>query len=577
MLRNWIILAFGMLFMGQLSAQSCRYSFDELAMEVCAERLGIFGDSLYVNGLKGVGRYMDGEKNFFTLGMDSLETQNGFSLAFWFLPSAFEGDQMLIAHIDPLAKADIRVALAGNRAMVQQRDDILSYSNILLPNQWYFCAYTYEEGFVSVRIENSSFRFAQQALWNGKKGRLVVGQIQGHSFFKGTIDEMEWFPEALSTRKIKKLQSQLGQEARVDNDYKRLAKFKKRVNEFQDSIRVNSLEVTLKVWDDDLRDDDVLQIYLNGEPLSDGTVNLRKSKDPIKIRLLENQPNEILFYALSMGRYEEFNTASVRVLVQDVAWGEYELRANADKNAVLLINFDQEARPQLRAAINPNEQKLKTIRTSSDKIKLYLKDHSLKDKDEVAVKFNESPFLINRLEKTAKMSQFALNNGHNDFWFQANRNGWFKCTATITVKDEKDRKLGEFKLEIGKDEVYRLPIVYKPKPSTRRELVTKENKIIIRILDDQEYDGDTLAITQNGILILDDTELTKKAVDIEVDLKENQANIFRFIPVSTGDFGGNSCLVRILTANKEKVITTFKMEAYLKEQPALMIIEQEGK
>jgi hypothetical protein len=277
-----------------------------------------------------------------------------------------------------------------------------------------------------------------------------------------------------------------------------------------------------------------------------------------------------------MGRYEEFNTASVRVLVQDVAWGEYELRANADKNAVLLINFDQEARPQLRAAINPNEQKLKTIRTNSDKIKLYLKDHSLKDKDEVAVKFNESPFLINRLEKTAKVSQFALNNGHNDFWFQANRNGLFKCTATITVKDEKDRKLGEFKLDIGKDEVYRLPVVYKPKPSTRRELATKENKIIIRILDDQEYDGDTLAITQNGILLLDDTELTKKAVDIEVDLKENQANIFQFIPVSTGDFGGNSCLVTILKANKKDVITTFKMEAYLKEQPALMIIELQG-
>ncbi len=574
-MNRFLILFFLLLSIASLPAQVCSFSFDEAMDSDCADRLQVFGDSTYVNGLSGLGRYMDGSQNFFRLVMDSTKVANGFSLAFWFLPADFEGDQILLTQSDMDGQMDVRVALAGNRAMVQQRDEVLSHSSEMLPNQWYFCAYTFQDGFVSVRIENSSFRFAQQALWEGEETQLFMGQYQGHSFFQGIYDELEVHDAALNTRAIRKRLELYSAKARENNDDLRLNKFKNRVNEIQDSLKVNSLIVTLKVWDDDLRDDDVLKIYVNGEPLADGTVSLRKNKDPIELRLQKDKPNEILFYALSMGRYEEFNTASVRVLVGDVNWGEYELRANGEKNAVLQIRFDEYARPvagDQRAALNPNEQKLRTIRTGSDKIKLYYKDYSLSDKDELAIKFNEKPFLVYRLNKNDRNSDFLLAPGQNDIWLKANKSGLFKCTAAIVARDDSGRKLGEYELAIGKKDVYRLPVIYKPKPSTRRELAMAEDKIIIRLLDDQEYDGDTLAITQNGELILDDQELTKTAVDLEVQLLKNQRNVFQFIPVSTGTAGGNSCLVSILTPDKKKVLTQFKMEAYLQEQPALLII-----
>lgn len=253
-----------------------------------------------------------------------------------------------------------------------------------------------------------------------------------------------------------------------------------------------------------------------------------------------------------------------------------------------------------------------TISVSTTNIEFEIWDYDEYDKDKVYFVLNESlPFYTSTfLNKKRKAIKYRLpttlqfnKNDDNFLIFVAEDMGKFPSQNTAAVRLWLDGKpqstIYKFVLTEDKNAVLKIthsseikeekPTIESPKIDTQKveipinkiatnqhELTVSDTILTISIMDNSVVDGDSVTILHNGKIILSNYGLTDKLHIIPVQLLQNQANMFTFVPVSMGSKNTQNTALVIIEADG-KVIDKVTLSSLDKNRPAKLMIVHKPK
>ena len=258
------------------------------------------------------------------------------------------------------------------------------------------------------------------------------------------------------------------------------------------------------------------------------------------------------------------------------------------------------------------------ITVSTTDIEFEIWDYDEYDKDKVYFVLNESvPFYtsttLNKKRKSKKYRlpttlQFKVNDD-NFLIFVAEDMGNFPSQNTAAVRLWLDGKaqstIYKFILTEDKNAVLKIthsdkiieesivetPIIDTPKveipepveeitinkiATNEHELTVSDTILTISIMDNSVVDGDSVTIIHNGKVVLSNYGLTERLYTIPVQLLQNQANNFTFVPVSMGSKNTQNTALVIIEADG-KMIDKVTLSSLDKNRPAKLVIVHKSK
>ena len=96
----------------------------------------------------------------------------------------------------------------------------------------------------------------------------------------------------------------------------------------------NSRYVILEIWDNAQVDGDTVSLNFNGKWVLEN-YGLVRGKKQIFLKLEEDQPNELIFYAKNLGRISPNTTAIT--LIDKNEKKEFEINSNLDENGKITL------------------------------------------------------------------------------------------------------------------------------------------------------------------------------------------------------------------------------------------------
>lgn len=219
------------------------------------------------------------------------------------------------------------------------------------------------------------------------------------------------------------------------------------------------------------------------------------------------------------------------------------------------------------------------VRTTGVVLELVAKD-AYDDDAKIMVALNDGfldvPFNISKDKKTMKI---PLNLGkENSFTFEAFQiNEAQDCQIQARIVSN-GKVVGTYDMDLKKNNVV-LPIAYlrakDKKPRNYKSITVNDVFVTIQVKDNSKVDGDVITIKQDGTTILENYTLTADLKNIEVELKENRANEFIFVPVAMGSSSGENTALVIISINGQ-IIHDFSLRSVDQNRPAKLTINHES-
>ncbi len=235
--------------------------------------------------------------------------------------------------------------------------------------------------------------------------------------------------------------------------------------------------------------------------------------------------------------------------------------------------------PQLVVVENYSVLDPLVVRTTGVVLELIAKD-AYDDDAKIMVALNDAfldvPFNISKDKKTIKI---PLNLGkENSFTFEAFQiNEAQDCQVQAKIVSN-GKVVGTYDMDLKKNNVV-LPIAYlrakDKKPRNYKSITVNDVFVTIQVKDNSKVDGDVITIKQDGTTILENYTLTAELKNIEVELKENRANEFIFVPVAMGSSSGENTALVIISINGQ-IIHDFSLRSIDQNRPAKLTINHES-
>lgn len=272
----------------------------------------------------------------------------------------------------------------------------------------------------------------------------------------------------------------------------------------------------------------------------------------------------------------------------------------------------KKARNKLAKITDKRQNELQdSVWVETENIEFEIWDYDEFDKDKVRFVLNDASFYSNiLLDKKRNAKKYRIpetvnfkTNDDNFLIFYAEDMGKFPSQNTAAVRLWLDGKRQEkvYKLVLTEDKNAVLKIIHSKEKKeneedlpiattevpmnnsveietnkvakNKHELTVSDTILVLKIMDNSVVDGDSVTILHNGKIILENYGLTSDLLQLPVQLIQNQANTFTFVPVSMGSKNTQNTALVIIEADG-KVIDKVTLSSLDKNRPARLIILQ---
>lgn len=358
-----------------------------------------------------------------------------------------------------------------------------------------------------------------------------------------------------------------------------IPKYNKRINELQDSLKINTKYFELFAWDQGVIDGDQIRItqfqVTNNEVVGSKLVCdllLTKKKKSCKISLNKTTDTYFRMDALNMGSAPSHNSAFLKFSSgKKKSIKEYILNADSEKSALFKLVYDKNlTNPFQEFGLETAPQK--TIKqTQAIHLKKNAKSLTIKNKCNGKLrailmvdgaKMIEKKF---RSKLTIPLKKNIDGNTDNLLKIFSIKKG----NCAFSIKGEKEDFF--VNLALNENLEYHIPIIKEfTKKSSDEIFEVQSTELKLALSDAGEQDGDIITVVQNGKEIISNYELKKTPKDYQVNLKPNSSNTFKFIPINDGKRATNTTLAVLYDG--EKRIARFKLRSYSKKNPATLVL-----
>ncbi len=582
----------------------------------------------FSEGTKGQAVVLN-NKNYHLNLTQTLDLEDDFSIAFWFSPYQFEVAQTLFLQTkqDDKTGAVLRflhLGFSGKKLFLKTEKGLkgLYETPELGLHQWYLVSYTYDGFEAKIYLNNQLiYSTKETSIYNELPYKtdylyLAKGQTDTQQF-QGALDEIMVFDEAIEGFTIdailkeltKKPKPKIVEKPKEKPKPKPKAKpvvkvqkeqrkdfyhkiYNKRLTQIQDSIEIKTTDIAFEIWDYDEYDNDKIRMVLNQFYVIQDDIPLKKRSKRRKYeirnaKLEENADNYMVFYAEDMGKYPSQNTAAVRLYLDGKRQSKiYKFVLTEDFNAALKIKHYKKIPPK------------KTVIDSTKRTE-FVDFSGITLLEPLTVEQTDLKFTIENLAENAVITNIQLNQKalakevrlgyypkNQNFTIEptANNRLVFKSyqlekgqSANLKLYVKANQKLlrtYEFDLQKGNFGIpiqYQAPIVKTRRPKNNHQLTVRDTVLTIKIMDNSVVDGDIVTIRQGAKVVLENYTLVKEPKALNIQLLQNQENIFTFVPVSMGSKNTENTALVIIEADG-RVIDKFTLSSRTKDNPAKLKI-----
>lgn len=462
----------------------------------------------------------------------------------------------------------------------------------IIPGHWYYFNYSSHKGDAFLKVLSTNFKFeAFFPLLSTEMTQIYLGKDSSSHYTEACLHQFQLFQYSES------IYSQLSQpydklELELYTYHSHLKKESRagRSITMLEPVTINKKAFYFDIWDYDEIDNDSLRLipkkglklYDKKGKVEEKVVRLNEQtkRRSFQVRISEEQANELVFSASSMGFIEKFNTATVKIHTADEElWDTIHIKPNFDTDIQLNFKYDPSATPPAME-IDPIEVVAPSINYSglnckSQKLLLKISDYSIPDKDLIRIQLNKQPPILSKPLKKEQDILFALDRKSNLLQLQAASTGLFYCSAKVelfeVIETGSSRKIYSENLKMKKGEIHKIPISFSPKPLREHALLVRDNKIRIRISDPQLVDGDSIRVVLNEEVLLEKHGLTDQEEVLELSIDNTAESTLYFIPIHKGENTRAANLCKVIIENSsELILAEYELQMLHLNEPGII-------
>ena len=358
-----------------------------------------------------------------------------------------------------------------------------------------------------------------------------------------------------------------------------IPKYKERENQLQDSLRINTDQLTLHFWDQGVVDGDEIRIkkiiFKKDEIVENHEVcriKLTADEQACIIVLEKNRDTYLRMDAVDMGEEAAYNSAFFKISSgRKKSKDTYILEADEERSAIFKLTFDASLTTPF------DEKKTKVLEAIS--ILENAKEIVISQKGSVSVDF----IVDGRKAYTTKTKHSfstipvkgLINIGSNTFLrFRTTKKKQSNADAKIDLAfiNEEDKK-DKVKYHAVPGVEYVLPVkIVSDKLGSKKAVTVNTTSLKMHIRDGNQADGDVISITQNGKTILTNHRLQSKSFILPVNIEPNTTTIFKFEPIGITEKNSTNTATVVITDLAGNRIEGLNLDSY-RGRPAEVIIE----
>ena len=520
-----------------------------------------------------------------------------FAMAFWMRFDEIEQQATILAQVEETEHFELQLKEGflvlqhykeGHEGLYQSSKS----EHQIIPGHWYYFNYSTNEGDAFLKVLSTNFKFeAFFPLQTTEMAQLWLGKDTSNHHIKAALHQFQLF------RYSESILSQLNTpydklELELYTYHSHLKKESRagRATQILDPITINKKAFYFDIWDYDEIDNDSLRLipkkglklYDKKGKVDEKVVRLNEQtkRRSFQVRISEEQANELVFSASSMGFIEKFNTATVKIHTADEElWDTIHIKPNFDTDIQLNFKYDPSATPPA-LEVDPIQAAAPSINYSglnckSQKLLLKISDYSIPDKDLLRVQLNKQSPILSRPLKKEQEILFALDRKSNLLQLQAASTGLFYCSAKVelfeVIETGSSRKIYSENLKMKKGEIHKIPISFSPKPLREHALLVRDKDIRVRISDPQLIDGDSIRVMLNEEVLLEKHGLTNQEEILELSIDNTEESVLYFIPINKGENARAANLCKVIIENSaELILAEYELQMLNLNEPGII-------
>ena len=586
------LMFIGVVLISVVQAREVLYlSFDDTLVNL-PNFVEFHGDRKLTNGLSRNGLAMTDQKDYLVLDLSSVDYER-FTISYWVkLGTDTDAFNIFTHEVGEDGAKQFSLNVQDNRFYVTDPasgkiDKELADGPV--KGQWMHMVYTYDAGQVYLSVQSSNDVYINERyLFDRSAGENQQFTIAENTQFNvptinAVIDDLRLY-DTNEFKFVKRSNYQLLRDsmlAKVPRSASEVEEFwgRQNIKLFADTLRVESSELGLEIWDNDRKDGDEITVFLNGIPLGH-PVKLLKKKFYQKIIGLQPGHNKLIFYANNMGEFSSFNTSSINLSGLERQIKETEVKCDDTKNVVIDLFYDQSVALLENNGLVYEPYPLDhSLVSGEDSIVLELFVRSKSNLEQVVLKINETSIPVELLlNKDYSIYQLPLNQYINALYVGCKNSFSQGCQFSVDISEKKSgRKINhsvpiDFDLRRGSG--YKLPVKFDPHVNIIDSITVSTDSLLLRFTDTGAEDGDRIYANLNGETVVEEFQLKNDAIDHKIIIQRDNYNLLEINPIKRV-FGtpGFSCRLEIWDKYLNKKFSDLNILARLDSRPTKIVIE----
>ena len=568
-------------------------SFDDTLLNL-PSFVEFYGDRNLTNGLSRNGLAMTGQKGYLALDLSSAEYES-FTISYWVKLGADTDAFNIFTHeVGEDSSRRFSLNIQDDRFYVTDPNTGRIDRELAdgpVKDQWMHFVYTYEAGQVYLSVQsgedvyiNERFLFDRSAIENQ---HLVIAENTQFNAptINAVIDDLRLY-DANEFKFVKRSNYQILRDsmlAKVPRSEPEIEEFwgRQNIKLFADTLRVESSELGLEIWDNDRKDGDEITVFLNGIRLGQ-PVQLLKKKFFQRIIGLQPGHNKLIFYANNMGEFSSFNTSSINLSGLEREIRETEVKCDDTKNAVIDLFYDPSValleNNRFTYGAYPLDQSLVS---EEDSIVLELYVHAKSNLEQVVLKINETSIPEELLlSKDYSTYQLPLKQYVNTLYVGCKNSFNQRCQFSLDISEKKSgRKINQpasLDIDLGRGSGYELPIKFDPYINIIDSITVSTDSLLLRFTDTGAEDGDRIYANLNDEVAVEEFELRNDAIDHDVIIQKEGYNLLEINPIKRiSGTPGFSCRLEIWDKYQNRKFSDLNIIAKSGRRPTQIVIKYE--